>query len=169
MIDICLARIDDRLIHGQIVIKWWNHLRCDEILIVDDEVSRDPFLREVFTLAGPSGVQVRVLAVAEAVPLLIEQGDTTSNVLLLMKSPETALRLVAENVPLPQVNVGSLAAGEGTRRVFKNVSLSLTQAAALEELSRRGVEIRFQLIPGDARADWASIRQRMRYTPASAL
>lgn len=169
MIDICLARIDDRLIHGQVVIKWWHHLHCDQILIADDEVSGDPFLRQVFTLAGPSGVPVRVLAVADAVSVLKEQNDNSSSVLLLMKSPETALRLVAENVPLTHVNVGSLAGGEGTRRVFKNVSLSLKQAAALEELARRGVQIRFQLIPGDARADWASIRRRMRYNPASAL
>jgi len=160
---ICLARIDDRLIHGQVVIKWWKYLRCDEIIIADDEVRCDPFLQQVFTLAGPPGVPVRVLSVDEAALELQERGGNCINVLLLVKSPQVILRLMDKGVPLRHVNVGGLAAGPNTRRVFKNVSLDEAQAAALEELSKRGVQITFQLIPGDAQADWSTIRQRVQH------
>ena len=166
MSEICLARIDDRLIHGQIVIKWWKYLHCDEILIADDDVAGDPFMQEVLSLAGPPDVPVRVLSVGDAACRLATQDGNRRSTLLLVKSPLAALRLMDKGVRLSHINVGGLAAGEGTQRVFRNVSLDPLQADALEELSRRGVQITFQLIPGDAQAEWTTIRQRLRHAPS---
>jgi mannose/fructose/N-acetylgalactosamine-specific phosphotransferase system component IIB len=161
MSPICWARVDDRLIHGQVVLGWRQHLAYDEIWVVDDEVSADPFLGDVLRMAAPGGVIVRVYGVAEAAQVLLGP-KPTARVLLLFKQPQAALSLVEVGVDLPYLNVGNLAARPGARRVFRTISLTDEQAAALDALAARGVRITFQLAPDDAQADWQRLRESWR-------
>jgi PTS system mannose-specific IIB component len=82
-------------------------------------------------------------------------------VLLLLRSPETALALVVGGVPLQQLNVGNLASRPGSVRAFKNISLTRAHVQALDALAARGVRITFQLAPEDAQADWQNVRRRL--------
>jgi mannose/fructose/N-acetylgalactosamine-specific phosphotransferase system component IIB len=159
MSPICWARVDDRLIHGQVTVAWRRHLHYDEICIVDDAVSADPFLRDVLRMAAPDDVSVQVYTMQEAVAALTSPGARET--LLLVESPQTALALVERGVPLEHLNVGNLAPGAGSVRVFKSISLDSEHVAALDALAARGVHITFQLTPDDVRVDWQAVRQRI--------
>lgn len=160
---ICLARVDDRLIHGQVALQWQRHLQCDAIIIVDDQVASDPLLQDVLTLAAPPNTPVRIYCVDEACRKLTQQ-DIPQRILLLMRSPEVAQRLHEAGVPLPALNIGGLAYAEGRQRVFQSIALAPEHVEALDALAEQGVEIYFQLIPNTKRASWQEVRARLKQT-----
>jgi PTS system mannose-specific IIB component len=150
-------RVDDRLIHGQVVVAWRDYLRYDTILIVDDELAGDPYLRDVLCLAAPAGVKVGVHTTTEAVSVLIAPAFGQ---IVLLKRPETALALVEAGVPLPQLNVGNLAAAPGSRRVVGSISLTPAHVLTLDALAGHGVRVTFQATPDDPALDWETVRRR---------
>ena len=172
---LCWVRVDDRLIHGQVIVTWRRHLGYDEICIVDDDVRADPFMREVLHMAAPPGIRISVYALEEAIPLLKAMATTMppgrregerergreGKVLLLLKSPQTALSLLEGGVPIPHLNIGNLAGGARSKRAFKSISLSTEHVATLDALAREGVRITFQLTPDDTEADWPTVRRRL--------
>ena len=81
-----LVRIDDRLIHGQVVAGWLRALGGKRIVIVDDATARDEFLREVLTLAAPQGVPVEVLDVARGAARCLELAATPEPVIVLARA-----------------------------------------------------------------------------------
>ena len=79
----------------------------------------------------------------------------------MLKSPQTALPLLEGGVPIPHLNIGNLAGGAKSKRVFKSISLSTEHVATLDALAREGVRITFQLTPDDTEADWPTVRRRL--------
>ncbi len=147
MTSIALVRIDDRLIHGQVVVKWLRHLGADEIWIADDQLMADGFLQSILRLAAPPGVHVEVAGAQDASALLARASEEGHNVLLLVKSPQTAIALYEQGLDFHELNVGGLGAGPDTTRVYKSVSLSAAQMASLRYLQERGVRVYFQMVP----------------------
>lgn len=160
MSAILWTRVDDRLIHGQITVGWRQYLHFEEIWVVDDLTAADPPLAQVLSLAAPADVRVRVYTAQEAVAAL--RASHASQVLLLVKAPQTALDLVRGGAPIAQLNVGNVAAAPGRQRVFQSISLGPAHMAALDELSALGVRITFQQAPEDRTADWQTIRKNVR-------
>jgi mannose/fructose/N-acetylgalactosamine-specific phosphotransferase system component IIB len=156
---LCWVRVDDRLIHGQVVVTWRHHLRCDAIHVVDDAAAGDPYLHDALRLAAPAGLAVEVHTIGEAVDVLT--ASLPGRVLLLVKDPRTALALVEGGVAISHLNVGNLAAASGSRRVVGAISLTPEHAAALDALAARGVRITFQAIPDDLALDWSAVRRRL--------
>jgi PTS system mannose-specific IIB component len=140
-----LVRIDDRLIHGQITLLWVTALDATRILIVDDRVAADPFMQDILRLAAP-GVTVNVTTVADALKHL---GSEAAKTIVLVKSPRTALELWEHGVPFTALNVGGLGAGPGRKLLYRNISASADDLAALRELALKGVDIAIQVIPDD--------------------
>ena len=153
MAEIVLARIDDRFIHGQVVTKWLQHVGgCDEILIADDAMDDDPFLQSVMAMAAPPGISLRVEGVEQAIAYLLSSDQGRGpRILLLMRGPETALRLLKGGVPLGQLNVGSMGAGSDRRPLYREISASDEEVALFQEIEARGVPVRLQVVPDSDR------------------
>jgi D-glucosaminate-specific PTS system IIB component len=144
-----LVRIDDRLIHGQVVAVWLRALGAERIVIVDDATARDEFLREVLTLAAPHGVPVEVLGVAEGAARLTTLAASPEPVMVLARSPRTVLALRHAGVPIVVVDVGGLGAGPGRRRLHKTISVSPAELAELRELEQLGTRVEIQIVADD--------------------
>lgn len=147
MSHIALVRIDDRLIHGQVVVKWLRHLNCKDILIVDDDLAHDDFMQNVLRLAAPPDVRVRVASVQEATRQASSLSNNGHSVLILVKAPQTALALLSQGMPFSELNVGGLAGGPGSTRLYKSVSATAEQIAALLTIQNRGVHVYLQMVP----------------------
>ncbi|MFN2483559.1 MAG: PTS sugar transporter subunit IIB [Candidatus Limnocylindria bacterium] len=146
---LALVRVDDRLIHGQVVAVWLRELDARRIVVVDDAVAHDQLLREVIELAAPKDVEVEVLDVVSAAPRLSMLDAQPERSLVLVRSPLTALRLTHAGVQLPVVNVGGVGAAPGRRRVHRTISLSDDEIDALRELERSGTRVELQIVPSD--------------------
>lgn len=162
------VRIDDRLIHGQVTVGWYQYLRYREIWVVDDAVCREAYLWDALRLAAPAGVVVRVMGLDEAIELAGGTGpahmgrEVSGTVLMLLRDPEGVLALVEGGVLLDRVNVGNLGSRPGSARAIKNVSLTPAHVTALDALAGRGIGVFFQLAPDDVRVAWEDVRRRMR-------
>lgn len=147
MTTIALARIDDRLIHGQVVVKWVRHVGCTEIVIVDDALARDPYMQRVLQLAAPTGMPVSILSVPDAISYFTTPSRHAGRALVLFKSPSAVLALHQNGVSIPELNLGGMAGGPGARRIFKSVAVMPSDIVALERLCAEGVRVYLQMVP----------------------
>ena len=159
--SLALLRVDDRLIHGQVLLGWGPSLDPARYVVVDDGLSADPFERALLE-SSASGTPVEVLGVEMAATRLAAlSGDPGATVVLVRALPEAA-RLVAalaRNGALPQaINLGGLHYAPGKTRVHDAVYLDRADRAALAALNDLGVRVVVQDVPAtrpfDAPADW---------------
>jgi mannose/fructose/N-acetylgalactosamine-specific phosphotransferase system component IIB len=155
-----LVRIDDRLIHGQVVAVWLRAVGADRIVIVDDKTAQNEFLREVLTLAAPQGTPVEVYGLTEGVARVAELASSPMSVFLLMRTPLTALRLRELGVQFDMLNVGGLGAGPGRRPLYKNISATDEELAALRKLEEMGTKVELRIVADDRGVPFASVDQR---------
>lgn len=147
MRNVVLARVDDRLIHGEVVTAWIPTFKVTRILIIDDETARDEFNVRVVKALAPAGTKVFVYNVDKAAEKLMVPGVEGERLLLLAKTPTTYNRLVQKGVPLKEVNLGG-AGIRGERQPFiNNVALSPNEVLACEEMQKAGVRVYYQLVP----------------------
>ncbi len=155
-----LVRIDDRLIHGQVVAVWLRALAAQRIVIVDDATARDEFLREVLTLAAPQGVPVEVHDIATGAVRCIELAATPEPVMVLARSPRTVLSLRQAGVPIEIVDLGGMGAGPGRHRLHKTISVSPEDMQDLRELEQLGTQVQIQIVADDRPIPFSSLDSR---------
>lgn len=145
--EVVLTRIDDRLVHGQVMTAWVKRTGGNQILIIDDEVAKDDFMREILTMAAPSGIDIQVKTVADSIPLVKGIADTDKKVIILVKSPQVIDCLLVNNCKISQLIVGGMGAKEGRRVLYKNISASEEERQLFKKISAAGVEILIHVIP----------------------
>ncbi|MCI8940922.1 MAG: PTS sugar transporter subunit IIB [Dorea sp.] len=147
MRNVVLARVDDRLIHGEVVTAWTPTYRANKIIIIDDEVAKDQFNVRVVKALAPAGTKVIVYNVEKAAEKLMVPGVEGERLLVLAKTPITYNRLVKAGVPIKEVNLGG-AGIRGERQPFiNNVALNPDEVLACEEMKKAGVHVFYQLVP----------------------
>jgi PTS system mannose-specific IIB component len=159
-VSLRLVRIDDRLIHGQVVAVWLRALGARRIVIVDDASARDEFLREVLTLAAPDGVPVEVYDVASGAARCIELAKTPEPVIVLARSPRTMLALRRAGVPIEVVDLGGMGGGPGRKRFHKTISVSPDELRELRELEELGTRVVVQIVADDRPIPLAQLDSR---------
>ncbi len=149
MRNITLARIDDRLIHGQVLTQWLPSLRCNTVEVVDDAVRADAFLMQISTMAVPKGYTPLVHSVDEAAAYL-QQPHEDEEILLLVKFPETIRRLAEKGVAFDALNVGGIGIRPGRENLYRNIAASPEEKDILRSLSKKGTRVYVQMVPSDA-------------------
>lgn len=144
-----LARIDDRFIHGQVVVGWSRRLRPDRIVLCNDRIAADPWQSRIYASSVPPEMKVSVLDRGATLDLLSEAGVEAEDVILLVGSPADMRDLQARGLALDEVNVGGLHYDKGKRKLLDFVYLDHGDAEALRALLDAGVRLTAQTVPGD--------------------
>ena len=139
-------RVDDRLIHGQVVVAWGAALRPARIYVVDDQVAASPWERDLLADAAP-GVEVRILTVAEAAAAWPGEQAGPGGALLLVRDLRTARALVEAGAAVPRFALGGLHYAPGKVRVAEYIYLDEADRADARALLARGVELVAQDVP----------------------
>lgn len=147
MKNIVMTRIDDRLMHGQIVVSWIPYLRADEVIIIDDEYASDDFMKLLIENASPENVRVHIFKLAEATQYL-NDNDEGSRILVLIKNIEYVIKLLEQNIQLNKVNVGNLGSCTGRKKYYNSVYLSNDEFNILKEAQKK-VELEIKMLPND--------------------
>lgn len=147
MRKIVLARIDDRLIHGQVVTAWCRTTSVSQILIADDALVNDGFTQRLLKAAAPPDITVSILSVDNAGVFLKEEAEGDERIMLLTKTPEVMERLVDDGVVLKTIVLGGIGMKPGRNRFNKNVSASPDEVACMKRLVDRGIDMQYQLVP----------------------
>ena len=145
---IVLCRVDDRLVHGQVVIGWGRPLGLERIVLVDDEVRGSEWEQELYRMAAPPEIKVEFRNAAEAAPLLAEWNHGRERVLVLVGTIATAADLLRRSPgALHKLNLGGIHAGTGRRERLRYLYLSEEELALLQRLAREGLEVTAQDVP----------------------
>lgn len=142
-----LIRIDSRLIHGQVITNWVHKLNVNNILIIDDQLAEDEFMRDIYMMAAPPGMLVKVYSVADAVNLWASTEKAKGDWLVLLKDVKTAKALHELNFAMELVQIGGLPSGPGRKIVHKTIALGEEDFAALDKLVADGITVTIQMLP----------------------
>ena len=144
-----LARIDDRLIHGQVVLGWSRVLKPDRIAVANDRVAGSAWERKFFAASVPSHIKVSFATLDEAAVELLNSPPAGESVMMLFESIGDVCMMIEKGVRLPEVNVGGLHFREGTRELVPFVFVTEEDRTLLGRLAQRGVRLLAQDLPGN--------------------
>lgn len=148
--DCVLIRIDNRLVHGQIIEAWVPFLKASRIIVVDDEVASDFFRETVIKMAVPSDVEVRIHSVEDFVKYNALQGNDNKDrvrSIILFSNVWDALRAYALGFSFEKLNIGNIYNDECRQKLSACVLLSDQDIASIQSLLQRGVRIEMRRIP----------------------
>jgi mannose/fructose/N-acetylgalactosamine-specific phosphotransferase system component IIB len=145
---IALFRVDDRLIHGQVVLGWGSALKPDRIILADDDVASDEWEKDLYASAVPQEIKVSILSITEAAAQLKRGIFDGEKVILLVRHPKQVIALMDLGLPVSEVNVGGLHYREGREKILENVYLDAGERAIMRELVKRGVSLDGRALPG---------------------
>ena len=132
---ISLFRIDDRLIHGQIMTSWSKVTQAKRIIIADDEVIKDQFVCMVMKHAIPKDIKLEILSTDDAIKYLLDN--------------EVAYKLIENGIKVQSLNIGGMGMKPGRKTIYKNIAASPLELEALNKIQSLGIDVEFKILPGD--------------------
>ncbi|HAF61691.1 MAG TPA: PTS mannose/fructose/sorbose transporter subunit IIB [Anaerolineaceae bacterium] len=160
---ITLIRVDDRLIHGQCIVRVLADFKIEKIVIVDDFTASNPVLKNVFLLATPPQAKSVIFSVEETKPNLLQFIENNENVLLLMRSPTVALELFKSHPQLKmELNIGPISYRPDTIKVTSYTYLSTEEIEAVNEIAERRVRVYFNQTIDQKIIEWNEVKNLLR-------
>lgn len=161
-----MLRLDERLIHGQVAIKWSRHLNVDRIVVISDAAAGNPVIQKSLLMAAPPTAKTTIKGVDDAITLLKDPHAADHRILIIVGTPNDMLRVV-ENVPgIESVNIGNygrVASKMGTepRKTYKpNLYAYDSEVEIFKKVIDRGIKCSYQTIPDDAPENLAKIFEK---------
>ena len=158
--NVVACRVDERLVHGQIMTSWSKHLQLKRIVIVDDQVAKDDFMATVLTMSAPAGITIEILSVADATQRVKTDASEEKTLLLFKKIPaalDLARQLKDTPFAMKELNVGNVGSVPGRVQMTKNVFLSEDEKNDLRELQGLGVNVFLQMLYTDPQTSASEI------------
>lgn len=152
--SIVLARVDNRLIHGQVLEAWVPYVDADYIVVVDDAVAHDLFRKQLMQAVVPADIGVEICSHDQVSRFCQGPVIDQHRVLILFATPEDALSGYREGLQYAELNLGNMHAQEGKRCISRTLAFGPDDVANLEQISRQGVVISAQCIPTDRSLCW---------------
>ena len=150
--NIVATRVDERLIHGQVMASWSKRLQLARIVVVDNQIAKDDFMKTVLSMSAPAGMQIDILSVKGAANTVKSDADS-ANTMLLFKRISAALELARElqgsSSKMAELNLGNLGSVPGRVQVTKNIFLSDEERTQIRELQDLGVNVFLQMLYTD--------------------
>ena len=144
---IVFIRIDDRLIHGQLVEGWVNHLKATCILVADDAVASNALQRTIMELAVPRELKVVIGTVEEICGRLRAPAPEAERAILLFSNPADVLRALRAGMECRTLNLGGMHFVPGKRKLMDVLAVNDADLEALREITGLGVKTLVQTVP----------------------
>lgn len=144
-----LTRIDDRLVHGQVAFTWVPALGVNCLIVANDKVAKDEFMKMTLGLAKPAGTKLLIKSLKEAAEFLNDRKNDDLKVLLILNSVKDASAMAAEVPMIRSVNVGGLRLKDGARLISKAVGVNDEDIVIMRDLLSKGVELEIRQVPTD--------------------
>ncbi len=156
-IKFVLARIDSRLLHGQVATAWTKTTQPNRIIVVSDSVAHDDLRKKLITEAAPPGVRANVVPIDKMIQVSKDPRFGETKALLLFETPQDALRAIEGGVDIKELNVGSMAHSVGKVAVNKVLSLGPEDVETFEQLKAKGITFDVRKVPSDSKENMEEI------------
>ena len=142
-------RIDNRLVHGQVVEGWIPHLDAGHLIVINDALAHDELQQKIMQIAIPARIQTLFLPLSQAKQLHEIFESEGKSVLYLFSNCQDARRLAEQGVHMPVLNIGNLHYSRGKRQLCAHVAISDDDAACMHYFRCSGTTFDFRCIPTD--------------------
>jgi mannose/fructose/N-acetylgalactosamine-specific phosphotransferase system component IIB len=160
---ITFVRIDDRIIHGQVVTRWSMEYPCDGILAVNDKAANDLVLKTA--LKAASAKKTLIYSYDEFLGKMEQAVGSEKKYFLITKDPITMAKLLVDNhlkLETKKINVGPQSARPGTIHININADVTAAEIEAYEAIfTKGGYEIEFRLVPDNKSVFWSQVREKV--------
>ena len=162
--EITVIRIDDRLIHGQIITKWIAEARAEQILVVDEKSAADPMLRMILALVVPSGIHLEVLS-QEAALKLINVDTSARRTLMIVRTPQAMLDMVRAGLDVKsrEIILGNMSFDEkkaGIRHVLDYLYVNDQDVETLKALAASCAKMTIKAVPEERGKELKILQQK---------
>jgi PTS system mannose-specific IIB component len=160
--SVALVRVDNRLVHGQVLEAWLPALDAHGVLVADDEAAGNVLARSAMALAIPPRVKFEVLRLDAAADALKPggKGPPSPRTLILLRDVRDAAALHEKGVELPQLNLGNVHFAAGRKQVSPSVFLDASEVQTLSALAQAGTQVEIRAVPTDAPLTLDAIRAK---------
>ena len=152
-LKINLARIDTRLLHGQVATGWTPASKADRIIVASDTVAQDDLRKQLIKQAAPGNVKANVVPIKKLIEVSKDPRFGNTHALILFETPQEALEAIEGGVEIKELNVGSMAHSTGKTMVNNVLSMDKDDVATFEKLRDLGVKFDVRKVPNDSKKD----------------
>ena len=152
-----LARIDSRLLHGQVATAWTKTVKPTRIIVVSDGVAKDELRKNLIEQAAPPGVKANVVPVDKMIQVAKDPRFGNTKAMLLFETPQDALRAIEDGMDVKELNIGSMAHSVGKIAVSKVLSLGRDDVKTFEKLKAKGIQFDVRKVPNDSKENMDDI------------
>jgi PTS system N-acetylgalactosamine-specific IIB component len=150
MDNLVLVRIDERLIHGQILTQWLKTTQANLILVANDEISNDPLRQSLMSVAIPRGIQTRFFSIEKTINTIHKASDT-QRIMLIVQNSQDLLLLVNGGVPVVEAILGNIHMKEGKRQISVSVAVDDKDVENFKSLHHKNIQLHIQRMPSEAK------------------
>lgn len=155
-----LARIDSRLLHGQVATGWTKATNPDRIIVVSDNVAHDKLRKSMIKEAAPAGVHAHVIPIKKAIEISKDPRFGDTHALILFENPEDALKAIEGGMDIKTLNIGSMAYSDGKVNVNKVLAMDQKDIDTYKELEKLGVKFDVRKVPSDGAENMDNLLKR---------
>ena len=155
---ITLVRVDNRLIHGQVVEAWLPHLKVSRVVVADDEAASSPLVRAAMALAVPSAIEVLILPLTQVDFASLSRDSLKT--LVLLRDVAAAPFCQLHGLKLEHLNLGNVHFGTGRKQVSPSVFLTEAELQMLARLGTEGVRVEARAVPSEKPVELAELQER---------
>lgn len=156
-IKFVLARIDSRLLHGQVATGWIPSMHPDRVIVVSDSVAKDEMRKSMIREAAPAGVKAHTVPLKKMVEIAKDPRFGNTHALLLFENPEDVLKVIKAGVDIKTVNVGSMSYKVGDVNANNVLSMNQEDVDTFHELEKMGVKYDVRKVPTDKEGNMEAI------------
>ena len=157
-----LARIDTRLLHGQVATAWTKQTQPTRIIVCSDGVAGDELRKTMIEQAAPPGVKANVVPISKIIEVEKDTRFGDTKAMLLFETPQDALKAIEGGVSIKELNVGSMAHSNGKVAVNQVLSLGKEDIATFDKLKSLGIKFNVRKVPTDSPEDMDALVEKAR-------
>ncbi|MBN2938877.1 MAG: PTS sugar transporter subunit IIB [Collinsella sp.] len=157
MENVKLVRVDDRLVHGQVMTSWLKFTGANKIMVVDDEVATNDLMKTVLKGVVPSQVKLGIFSIAKAIDRLTKGFKPDDKLIILVKTPETVWAIQRAGIDIPALNIGGMGIRSDRDTLYQNIACSESERGALRGLIREGCDVSIQITADDSKVSVAKL------------
>lgn len=146
------VRIDDRLLHGQVVTTWLKRFDIEQAIVVSEDVAQDATRQSILKLAAPSGLRVVFFTPAKLAEVL-KNTEVKRSTMLIFTNPREVWELLEGGVEIPYLNVGNMSKTETNEKITAGVAVTEEDRAYFKRIIDSGVKVEIQMVPTDKVSD----------------
>ncbi|MDN3583177.1 PTS sugar transporter subunit IIB [Mucilaginibacter flavus] len=144
-----LTRIDDRLVHGQVAFTWTPAISADCLVVANDKVAQDEFMKMTLGLAKPASTRLIIKSLADAATFINDARAQQMKILLIVNSVKDASVMANTIAEIKSINFGGIRTKEDSKPISKAIALTDEDITIIKEMLANGLELEVRQVPTD--------------------